>query len=313
MRIFLAGATGAIGRRLVPALLAAGHEVIGTTRSPQRAEQVRTAGAEPVVVDPLDRAAVTGAVASARPDVVMHQLTSLTGMVSFKRMDEQFAATNALRTTGIDILLAAAVAAGARRFIAQSFTGWPNARRGGPVADEDHPLDDDPAPEARASLAAIRHVETVVPEAEEIEGLVLRYGFFYGPGTGFEQGGPILELLAKRRFPVVGGGGGVWSFIHIADAVTATVAAVDRGGPGRYNITDDEPAPVAQWLPYLAGVLGAEPPRRLPAWLGRPMLGRQGVRMMTDVRGSSNARAKRELGWSPGYPSWREGFRAGLG
>jgi nucleoside-diphosphate-sugar epimerase len=313
MRIFLAGATGVIGRGLVPALLAAGHEVIGTTRSPQRGEQLRAAGAEPTVLDPLDRAAVTEAVGSARPDVVMHQLTSLTGMVGFKHMDEQFAATNALRTTGVDILLDAAVAAGARRFIAQSFSGWPNARRGGPVATEDDPLEEDPAPEARRSLAAIRHLETVVPGQTRIEGVVLRYGLFYGPGTGFERGGPILDLLAKRRFPVVGSGGGVWSFIHVADAVSATVAAVDRGEPGRYNITDDEPAPVAQWLPYLAGVLGAKPPRRVPAWLARPMLGRQGVLMMTEIRGSSNARAKRALGWAPAYATWREGFRTGLG
>lgn len=313
MRIFLAGATGAIGRGLVPALVAAGHEVVGTTRHPDRAEAIRAAGGEPAVLDPLDRAAVTAAVADARPDVVMHQLTSLTGVADLKRMDDQFATTNTLRTTGLDILLEAAVAAGARRFIAQSFSGWPNARTGGPVVTEEHPLDPDPAPRARRTLGAIRHIETVVPGRPDIEGVVLRYGFFYGPGSAFQPGGELLEMVRRRQFPIVGGGTGVWSFIHLADAVSATVAAVERGAPGIYNVVDDEPAPVAQWLPYLAQVTGAPRPWRIPAWLARPMIGEMGVRLMTSVRGSSNAKARSELDWTLTYPSWREGFRTGLG
>ncbi|HEY8452527.1 MAG: NAD(P)-dependent oxidoreductase [Micromonosporaceae bacterium] len=312
MRIFLAGATGAVGRGLVPALVAAGHEVVGTTRHPARAEAIRAAGGEPAVLDPLDRAAVTAAVTAARPDVVMHQLTALTGVADLKRMDAQFAVTNTLRTTGLDILLDAAVAAGARRFIAQSFSGWPNARTGGPVATEDHPLDPDPAPQARRTLAAIRHIETVVPHRPGIEGVVLRYGFFYGPGTAFRRGGELVEMVRRRRFPVVGAGTGVWSFIHVADAVSATVAAVERGTPGIYNVVDDEPAPVAEWLPYLARVTGAPRPLRIPVWLARPLIGEMGVRMMTSVRGSSNAKARSELDWTPAFPSWREGFRTGL-
>jgi len=313
MRIFLAGATGALGRRLVPALVTAGYEVTGSTRDPGRQDALRAAGAEPAVLDPLDEAAVHAAVSAARPDVVMHQLTALARLTGFRRMDDQFATTNLLRTRGIDILLAAARAGGARRFIAQSFTGWPNARTGGPVATEEHPLDPAPAAAARRSLAAIRYLESTVTAAPDIEGVVLRYGFFYGPGTGLESGGPIVDLIRKRRFPVVGGGRGVWSLVHIDDAAAATVAAVEHGAPGRYNICDDEPAPVRDWLPYLARTVGAGPPARIPAWLARPLLGAQGVSMMTDIRGSSNARAKRELGWTPTYPTWREGFRTGLG
>lgn len=313
MRVFVAGATGAVGRKLVPALVAAGYEVTGTTRSAGKAEAVRAAGAEPVVLDPLDADAVAAAVAAARPEVVIHQLSALGGTeASFKHFDQQFAETNVLRTKGLDPLLAAAQASGARRFIAQSFTGWSNPRTGGPVKTEQDPLDPHPAAESRETLAAIRHLESAVTGASGIEGLALRYGLFYGPGTGFERGGEMFEMVRNRKIPIVGGGTGVWSFIHMDDLAGATVAAVERGAPGVYNIVDDEPAPVSEVLQYLAEVLGAKPPRRMPAWLARPMLGQHGVSMMTAVRGSSNAKAKRELGWKLVYPSWRQGFRAGL-
>ncbi|MPZ25604.1 MAG: NAD-dependent epimerase/dehydratase family protein [Micromonosporaceae bacterium] len=313
MRIFLAGATGAVGRRLVPALVGAGHEVFGTTRGSARAGDLRAAGAEPVVLDPLDRDAVMAAVAAAKPEVVMHQLTALGNLkLDFKRFDREFAQTNLLRTKGLDYLLAAAQAAGARRFVAQSFTGWPNERTGGPVKTEDDPLDPTPTAASRESHAAIRYLESAVTGGG-IEGLALRYGGFYGPGTGFERGGAMVEMVRQRKLPIVGGGTGIWSFVHMDDVTSATVAAVEHGTTGLYNIVDDEPAPVAEWLPYLAEVLGARPPRRVPAWLVRPMLGEHGVSAMTATRGSSNARAKRELGWKLRYPSWREGFRTGLG
>lgn len=313
MRIFLAGATGVVGRQLVPALVAEGYEVVGTTRKSGRVEDLRAAGATPVVLDPLDRAAVRAAVVEAKPDVVMHQLSALADLTfDPKRFDQGFAETNRLRTEGLDHLLAAALAADARRFIAQSYTGWPNTRSGGPVKTESDPLDPEPAAGSRRSHAAIRHLETAVTDAA-IEGVVLRYGAFYGPGTGLEHGGSLVEAVRNRKLPLVGGGTGVWSFVHIDDAVSATVAAVERGDPGIYHVTDDEPATVAEWLPYLAEAVGAKPPMRVPAWLVRPMLGQHGVSLMTAIRGSSNAKAKQELGWTLAYPSWRKGFRTGLG
>lgn len=313
MRVFVAGATGAVGRRLVPALVAAGHEVVGTTRHPARAGELRAAGARPSVLDPMNREAVREAVAAARPAVVIHELTSLSRVRSLRRLDREFAATNALRTQGLDHLLDAAIAAGARRFLAQSFTGWTNQRAGGPVKTEDDPLDPLPIATSRETLAAIRYLETAVISTGEIDGLALRYGLLYGPGTGVERGGPIAEWVRRRWFPVVGGGAGVWSLVHIDDAVGATVAAVDRGDPGVYNITDDDPARANEWIPYLAAVLGAKPPRRIPAWLARPIVGAHGVAMMTASRGSSNTKAKEKLGWRLTYPSWREGFRAEFG
>jgi len=314
MRIFVAGATGVIGSRLVPALIAAGHQVVGTTRWADRAARLRAVGAEPVVVDPLDRDAVTAVVLNARPTVVMHQLTALTGVVRrLRNFDREFAATNRLRTVGLDNLLAAAIAAGAERFIAQSYAGWPYAQTGGPVKTEADPLTREPPAPARQSLAAIRHLETQVTGPTGLTGVVLRYGALYGPGTGLEHGGPMLELLRRRRLPIVGDGGGVWSFLHVEDAVGATVAAVDRGPAGIYNVTDDEPAPVARWLPYLAERIGAPPPRRVPRWLALPWLGRQGVAMMTTARGADNHRARSELDWHLTFPTWREGFRTGLG
>ena len=307
MRVFLAGATGALGRRLVPQLVAAGHTVVGTTRRPDRAAGLRAAGAEPAVLDPLDAAAVTAAVAAAAPDVLVHQLTALAGMGNPRAFAREFAATNRLRTEGTDILLAAGRAAGVRRVVAQSFGGWPYARVGGPVKTEDDPLDPDPAPAARSTLAAIRHLEAAVTGYGE--GLALRYGGFYGPGTSLAPGAVHVELVRRRRFPVVGSGGGVWSFVHVDDAAAATVAAVEGGAPGVYNVGDDEPAPVREWLPVLARVLGAPPPRHVPAWVARPLLGSQGMVMMTTTRGLDNGRARRELGWAPTRATWRDGFR----
>ena len=308
MRIFLAGATGALGSRLVPQLVAAGHSVVGTTRHTDRADRLRAAGAEPAVLDPLDAPAVAAAVAAAAPDVLVHQLTAQAGLRNLRAFERGFAATNRLRTEGTDILLAAGRAAGVRRVVAQSFGGWPYARVGGPVKAEDAPLDPSPAPEAATTLAAIRHLEAAVTGYGE--GLALRYGGFYGPGTSLGPGGGMLvELVRRRRFPMVGSGAAVWSFCHVDDAAAATVAAVERGAPGVYNVGDDDPAPIRAWLPVLAAALGAPPPRRVPAWLARPLLGRQGMVLMTTARGMANDKAKRELGWTPGHPSWRDGFR----
>jgi nucleoside-diphosphate-sugar epimerase len=304
MRVFVTGATGAVGRYLVPGLVAAGHQVTATTRSPGKVARLSAAGAEPAVVDGLDREEVIAAVAAAAPEVIIHQMTALADLRAPRRVDEEFAATNELRTRGTGNLLAAAAAAGTRRVIAQSFTGWPSERSGGPVKTEDDPLDPRPVPSSAATLAAIRHVEEAVPRGVP-EGVVLRYGFFYGPGAS----DVMLDVVRKRQMPVVGGGTGVWSFTHVADAAAATVAAVTGGAPGVYNIVDSEPAPAAQWLPYLARVAGAGAPLRVPAWTGRLLAGEFIVMLMTSARGSSNAKAVKELGWEPRFASWREGFR----
>jgi nucleoside-diphosphate-sugar epimerase len=305
MRVFVTGATGVLGRHLVPALVAAGHQVTATTTTPARAQRLRAAGAAPAIMDGLDRAAVLAAVRAAAPDVIVHQMTALAAMRVPRHLDRAFTTTNALRTRGTDNLLAAAAQAGTRRVIAQGFTGWPNERAGAPVKTEADPLDPRPVSSAAATLAALRHVEEAVP-AGVPEGLVLRYGSFYGSGASEA----ILASVRKRQLPVVGGGTGIWSFTEITDAAAATCAAVERGAPGVYNVVDSDPAPVAQWLPYLARVAGARPPLRVPAWLARPLAGDLVVAWMTSARGSSNAKAVRELAWQPRYPSWREGFRA---
>jgi len=306
MRVFVAGATGVIGRQLVPQLVEAGHSVVGSTRSSAKAEWLAEAGATPAVLDPLDRAQVMTAVMRAEPDAVVHELTALRGQANLRKFDESFAETNVLRTRGLDILLEAARAAGATRFLAQSYTGWPNTREGGPVKTEDDPLDPHPPKAMRESIAAIRYLEAAVSGAEGMTGLALRYGSLYGPGTS--RADEYATMIRRRKFPVVGDGAAVWSFIHVADAAAATVAALDHGGPGVYNIVDDEPATVAEWLPELAAMLGAKPPRHVPAWVGRLATGGVGVAMMTQSRGSSNAKARRELGWEPAHPSWRSGF-----
>jgi 2-alkyl-3-oxoalkanoate reductase len=282
------------------------------TRSPAKSDALRALGAEPAVADGLDRDAVMQAVLRAEPEVVIHQMTALAEIKSMKRFDDEFALTNRLRTEGTDHLVEAARAAGARRLIVQSYGNWNYERTGtGPKSEED-PLDPDPPANQRASIAAIRHLERAVLEAGDLEAIALRYGNFYGPGNTIGRGGEILEMVTKRKMPIVGDGAGVWSFIHIADAASATMAAIDRGAPGIYNVADDEPAPVAEWLPELARAVGAKPPRHVPVWLGRIAIGDVGVSMMTRIRGASNAKARRELGWEPRYRSWREGFVSGL-
>jgi nucleoside-diphosphate-sugar epimerase len=293
-------------------LISAGHQVVGTTRSSERAQALEAAGAQAVVLDALDRAAVLEAVTGARPDVVINELTALAGPADLRKFDDYFAETNRLRTEGTDNLLAAARAVGARRFVAQSYTGWPNARTGSAVKTEEDPLDPHPTRRSRSSMAAIAHLESVVTEADGPEGVVVRYGNLYGPGTALGINGELLEMVRRRRFPIVGGGTGIWSHVHADDAAAATLLAVDQGAPGIYNIVDDEPAPVSEWLPALAEAIGAEPPRHVPVWLARPLLGEHGIAMMTAIRGSSNRKAKRELGWKLRYPSWRQGFRTGL-
>lgn len=309
MRIFVAGATGAIGKQLVPRLVAAGHEVHGMTRSESKWAMLHEMGAVPVVADALNPDQVAEAVGRAKPEVIVHQLTAI-GALDTRHFDRDFARTNRLRTEGTDYLLSAGQAIGVRRFIAQSYGAWPYIRTGGPVKTEEDPLDPTPAREMRETLAAIRHLEQAVLGARWTEGIVLRYGAFYGPGTSMAPGGQQFEMVRKRMFPLVGNGGGVWSFIHVADAAEATVAAIERGRRGIYNIVDDEPAPVAQWLPALAQELGAKDPIHVPHFIGRLFAGESGVVMMTDARGASNAKAKRELSWRPAHSSWRQGFIA---
>lgn len=308
MQILLAGASGALGRHLVPRLVARGHDVCGLTRSETGAELVRSLGATPLVADALDGDAVGRAVARARPDVIVHQLTALPAELDPRHFDRDFAATNRLRTEATDHLLSAGRATGVRRVVAQSYAGWPYARVGGPVKDEDAPLDPRPAAAMRETLAAIRHLEAAVLEAPGVEGIVLRYGGFYGPHTSMAADGAMTELIRRRRVPVVGDGGGVWSFVHVDDAAEATAIAVGWAAPGVYNIVDDEPAPVAEWLPGAARALGAPPPRHVPRWLGRMLAGEVATVMMTEARGASNEKARRELGWVPRRATWREGF-----
>jgi nucleoside-diphosphate-sugar epimerase len=305
MRVFVAGASGAIGTRLVPQLIDRGHEVIGTFKSPGNAERVRALGAEPIALDLLDPRAVRKAVLETEPDAIVHQATALADLRFSRNLDRSFAPTNRLRTEGTDALLAVAREAGVRRFVAQSFASLRYARVGGPVKTEDDPLDPTPVPTTRETNAAMRHLDQAVTDAG---GIALRYGGFYGaPNDG------LLEPVRKRQFPIVGNGDGVSSFIHLDDAAAATVLALEHDRAGIYNIVDDEPAPAREWLPVLANLLGAKPPRHVPRWLARLVAGEAAVMMGTASRGASNAKAKRELGWSLRYPSWREGFVAAYG
>jgi nucleoside-diphosphate-sugar epimerase len=306
MKVLVAGATGALGKQLVPKLVAAGHDVTGMTRS--RQDLVRSLGAKPILADALDPDQVASAVAAAEPEVIVHQLTALAGSIDMRHIDRSFALTNRLRTEGTDNLLAAGRAVGIKQFVAQSYAGWPFARVGGAVKSEDDPLDPEPPAALAPVLAAIRHLEEAVTGADWTEGIVLRYGGFYGPDTSIARGGEQFDMVRKRKFPLVGSGGGVWSFIHVADGADATVAAIERGRRGIYNVVDDEPAPVAEWLPELSRALGAKPPMRVPRFVGRLVAGEAATVMMTEVRGASNAKAKRELGWQPAHPSWRQGF-----
>lgn len=313
MKVFIAGASGVLGRRLIPRLVANGHEVVGMTRTGAKRSLLEGLGAAPVVADALDPEAVGKAVGESGAEVIVHQLTAIPDAIDMRRIDRDFALTNRLRTEGTNHLLSAAHATGVRRFVAQGFA--PYVARGGGVRTEDAPLDPDPPRALRATVEALRHLETSVTGAEGMEGLVLRYGVFYGPGTGFavEPPGANVRMILKRGFPVVGGGTGVWSLVHIEDAATATAVAVERGAPGVYHVVDDEPAPVSQWLPAFAEVVGAKPPRRVPRWLGRLLAGEAAVMMMTEVQGASNAKAKAELRWRPRYASWRRALAEGMG
>jgi nucleoside-diphosphate-sugar epimerase len=319
MKVLVAGATGAIGRQLVPQLAAAGHDVIGMTRSAAKSDMVRDMSARPVVADALDPDAVGHAVAESEPEVIVHELTALAGEPGLRDMrnpDRFGAMTNRLRTEGTDHLLAAGRAVGIRRFIAQSILAiGTHARTGGPVKTEDDPMDADLPAKGRSGADAIRHLEDAVCGIDWAEGVVLRYGAFYGPGTSISADPEALltKAILKRRFPIVGDGGGIWSFVHIEDAASATVAAVDNGASGIYNVVDDEPAPVREWLPFLAGQMGAKKPRSIPRFLARLVAGEAPVLVMTEVRGGSNAKAKRELGWQPRWSTWRVGFDKGLG
>ena len=310
MRVFVAGATGAIGRQLVPLLVAGGHEVHGMTRSGGKRAMLAEMGAVPVVADALDPDQVAEAVAVAKPEVIVHQLTAI-GPMNTRRLDRDFALTNRLRTEATDHLLSAGQAVGVRRFVAQSVAGFgAYARTGGPVKSEEDPLETTPARPMRGILGAIRHLEEAVVDARWTEGIVLRYGVFYGPGTFLAPGEEQFELVRRRKFPIVGDGGGVWSFIHVADAAQATVRAVENGVRGVYNVVDDDPAPVSEWLPALAHQLGAKEPMRVPRVVGRLFGGEAAVVMMTEVRGASNAKAKRQLRWQPAHASWRQSLAA---
>jgi nucleoside-diphosphate-sugar epimerase len=312
MRVFVAGATGAIGRRLVPSLVEAGHDVAGMTRSADKTESLGAAGAEPVVCDALDADALRDAVARAKPEVVVHELTAIPPAFNPRRMAEEFAPTNRLRSDGTRHLVEAAAAAGARRVVAQSIA-FAYAPTEGWVKTEDDELFLDAPEPFRNAVAAVRALETSVLGAGDLEGVVLRYGFFYGPGTSYAPDGAIAEQVRRRRFPIGGRGTGRFSFIHLDDAARATVAAVEGGPPGAYNVVDDEPASVSDWLPAYAAALGAPPPRRVPGWLVRLAAGRYALYTMTELRGASNARARERLGWAPQLSSWRQGFSDALG
>jgi 2-alkyl-3-oxoalkanoate reductase len=305
MRVFVAGASGAIGTRLVPQLIEGCHEVTGTFRSPGNDARLRTLGAEPVALDLLDADAVRRAVLGAEPDAIIHQATALANARFTRNLDRTFAETNRLRTEGTDNLLAVAREAGISRFVAQSFASMRNAREGGPIKTEEDPLDPTPVKGTRETNAAMRHLEEAVTGAG---GIALRYGGFYGADND-----GLVEPVRKRQFPIVGDGGGYFSFVHLDDAAAATMLALEHEGAAIYNIVDDEPAPVREWLPVLARTLGAKPPRRFPVWLARLFAGEGAVMMGTSGRGALNARAKRELGWTPRYPSWRQGFAAVYG
>jgi len=311
MRVLVAGATGAIGSQLVPRLIADGHEVTGMTSSESKRTLVSELGATPVVADALDPDQVARAVAEAEPEAIVHELTALGGGINMRRMARSFELTNRLRTEGTDHLLSAARAAGVRRFLAQSFAGWPYARTGGAIKSEEDPLDPSPPAQMRPILEAIRYLERAVMTADWTEGIVLRYGGFYGPGTSLAPGGEQLEPIRRRRFPIVGDGGGMMSIVHVADAADATALALERGAPGIYNVVDDDPVPAREFLTVVSEELGVGKPRRVPRWIGRLLAGEAAVTMMTEGRGASNEKAKRELGWEPKRASWRGNLAAG--
>lgn len=307
MRVFLAGGSGAVGKRLIPQLIARGHQVTATTRMPVKVDLLRALGADPVVMHGLDSTEVGEAVARAEPEVIIHQMTALAKGMNVKHFDRWFAVTNELRTRGTEHLLAAANAAGIKRFIAQSYVSWIAPRREGELNTEEDPLDPSPPVERSETLNAIRFLERAVLDAP-LKGIVLRYGNLYGPGAS----NALVEMVKRRRMPVVGNGAAVWSWLHVDDAASAAVAALENDHRGVYNVVDDDPAPLAVWLPYMADMVGAKRPHHVPVWLAKLSIGDVGIVMTTNMRGSSNAKARRELGWQPKWTSWRDGFRDGL-
>ncbi|MFG1623044.1 NAD-dependent epimerase/dehydratase family protein [Kribbella sp. NPDC049227] len=312
MKVLVAGATGGLGRSLVPQLVAAGHEVVGMIRSESKAASIKALGANVVLADGLDAAAVKAAVDTVRPEVVVHQMTALKSGIDFKKFDQSFAMTNRLRIEGTDNLLSASQAAGVRRFVVQSYAGWNLQHGGSATKTEADPLDPNPVAAQRQTMAGIKHLESVVTNAEGIEGIALRYGAFYGPTGDIGKGGSMVEMIRKRQLPLIGDGAGVWSFIHYDDAADATVKAVESDATGIYQIADDDPAQAAVWLPEFARILGVKGPRHVPVWLGRLAAGEVGVAAFTTMRGADNSLAKATFDWQPGYASWREGFRKGL-
>jgi 2-alkyl-3-oxoalkanoate reductase len=312
MRVLVAGAGGVVGKVLVPALAARGHKVLGLVHSEERASLVQSLGAQPVIADALDRTGIADCVQRFKPDAITHQLTALPASTDLRHFGKVFEQTNRLRTTGLDNLLAAARAVGVRRFVAQSFCGWPNERIGGPVKTEDDPLDAHSPEQFRSTLVALKHVEATMASATDVRGCALRYGGFYGPGTFISADGAMVRQVRRRLAPVVGNGAGVWSFLHVADLASATVAALEGDAVGTFNVADDDPAPVSVWLPALAEAVGAGKPFRLPAFIARLLLPEHLYVLMTDVRGGSNAKFKRTFGWQPQFASWRDGFQRGL-
>ncbi|WP_406056875.1 NAD-dependent epimerase/dehydratase family protein [Kribbella sp. NBC_00889] len=312
MKVLVAGATGGLGRSLVPQLVAAGHEVVGMIRSESKAASIKALGANVVLADGLDAAAVKAAVDTVRPEVVVHQMTALKSGIDFKKFDQSFAMTNRLRIEGTDNLLSASQAAGVRRFVVQSYAGWNLQHGGSATKTEADPLDANPVAAQRQTMAGIKHLESAVTNADGIEGIALRYGAFYGPTGDIGKGGSMVEMIRKRQLPLIGDGAGVWSFIHYDDAADATVKAVESNATGIYQIADDDPAQAAVWLPEFARILGVKGPRHVPVWLGRLAAGEVGVAAFTTMRGADNSLAKATFDWQPGYASWREGFRKGL-
>jgi nucleoside-diphosphate-sugar epimerase len=313
MKIFVLGSTGVIGKNLIPLLVDRKNEVSALVRSSGKVKVVEDMGAKAVIADVFNKEALARVIKKAEPEVIIHQLTALATFTgNFKKFDKEFELTNRFRTEVADTLLNLAKDIGTKRVIVQSFCGWPFARVGGPLKTEEDPLDTKPPSSFTRSLEAIKHLEKAVKESEKVEALALRYGFFYGPGTSIAKDSSMVELIRRNRLPVVGNGAGIWSFLHIRDAARATVAALTNGSPGIYNVVDDEPARVSEWLPFLAKVLGVKPPSKVPVWLAKILIGEGGVSMMTKIRGASNAKAKNELKWEPIYPSWRQGFAEGL-
>jgi nucleoside-diphosphate-sugar epimerase len=312
MKIIIAGASGVMGRALIPLLVRAGHDVVGMVQRPRSVEVVQALGAEPRTADALDAAAVLSCFRDVQPQVVIHQLTAIPAALDMRHFDREFALTNLLRTEGTRHLLAAAVDVGATHFIAQSFAGWTYGRKGNgksKLKTEDDALDSDPPRRMRTTLDALKSLERAVLSESRVTGTVLRYGAFYGPHTSIAKDGSIVQAVRRRKLPLVGEGAGVWSFVHIDDAASATAAAVESGRGGIYNVVDDEPAPVSEWLSFLAHCAHAQPPRHVAAWMARLLIGEHVVAVMNEIRGVSNAKIKRDLGWTPRWPSWREGFR----